>query len=335
MKNEALMLASVAVRTEQPPQVMSIPRPTRAKGQVLIRVQASGINPLDLKILAGAAAHAKHPLPAVLGIDVAGEVLEPGAGVAGLKAGDKVFGLAGGVSGMPGSLVEYAAVDADLLAIRPETIEARDAASIPLVFITAWEGLVDRAGVSGGQTVLVHGGGGGVGHVAVQLAAARGARVFATGSAKDREYIEHIGATFIDYRNDSVEAYVNRLTDGRGFDIVYDTIGGATLDASFRAVRRYGHVISCLGWGTHALAPLSFRGATYSGVFTLLPLLTGEGRAHVGDILREAAMLISQRRLIPRVDPRAFSLHSVADAYHLIEERSARGKLVVDIAESK
>ena len=97
-------------------------------------------------------------------------------------------------------------------------------------------------------------------------------------------------------------------TQGRGFDIVFDTVGGATLDASFQAVRRFGHVVSALGWGTHAPAPLSFRAASYSGVFTLLPLLTCEGRAHHGEILREATKLVAAGKIFQRLDPRHFTL---------------------------
>jgi NADPH2:quinone reductase len=121
--------------------------------------------------------------------------------------------------------------------------------------------------------VLIQGAGG-VGHVVAQLARAFGAEAFAVDSAAKREYLAALGATPIDYRAMTVEQYVAQYTGGRGFDIVYDTIGGKTLDASFHAVRRFGHVVSALGWGTHALAPLSFRAATYSGVFTLLPLLS-------------------------------------------------------------
>ena len=141
--------------------------------------------------------------------------------------------------------------------------------------------------VGAGQKVLIHGGAGGVGHIAIQIARAFGAQVFATGSVKSLPLIERLGATPIDYGRESVEDYVRQYTDGRGFDIVFDTVGGATLDASFNAVGRFGHVVSALGWGTHALAPLSFRAATYSGVFTLLPMLTSEGRAHHGEILRK------------------------------------------------
>jgi NADPH:quinone reductase-like Zn-dependent oxidoreductase len=129
-----------------------------------------------------------------------------------------------------------------------------------------------------------------------------------------------------------VETYVARHTGGAGFDIVCDTVGGAALDASFVAVRRFGHVVSCLGWGSHSLAPLSFRAATYSGVFTLLPLLSGEGRAHHGAILAEAARLVEAGKLMPQVDPRQFTLETILDAYGAMRSRTARGKLVIDIA---
>ena len=194
----------------------------------------------------------------------------------------------------------------------------REAAGLPLVLITAWEGLVDRARVRTGHKVLVHGGAGGVGHVAVQIARAFGAEVFATGSARHQAIIEDLGATFID-RHIPIEAYVAQHTAGEGFDIVYDTVGGEVLDASFRAARVYhGHVVSCLGWGQHSLAPLSFRAATYSGVFTLLPLLTGVGREHHGDILREAARLIEAGKLRPLMDARTFTFENAETAHALL-----------------
>jgi NADPH:quinone reductase-like Zn-dependent oxidoreductase len=240
--------------------------------------------------------------------------------------------MTGGVGGLQGSLARYAAVDADLLAPKPANLTMREAAALPLIFITAWEGLVDRAAVHAGQKVLIQGAGG-VGHVAIQLALAFDAEVFAVDSADKKSFIEQLGATAIDYRALSVEDYVARHTGGRGFDVVYDTVGGATLDASFDAVRRFGHVVSSLGWGTHALAPLSFRAGTYSGVFTLLPMLTGEGRAHHGEILREATRLVEAGKIVPRVDPRRFTVDAVCDAYRAIKARSSSGKIVVDIAD--
>ena len=233
---------------------------------------------------------------------------------------------------MLGSLAQFAAVDADLLAHKPANIAMRDAAALPLIFITAWEGLVDRAHVRSGQKVLVHGGAGGVGHIAVQIAKAFGADVYATGSAEQRDVITGYGAAFIDYRASTVEQYVQQYTDGEGFDIVYDTVGGATLDASFIAARRYhGHVVSCLGWGTHALAPLSFRAATYSGVFTLMPLLTGKGRAHHGEIMEQATKLIEAGKILVQVDQRRFGFDQADAAYDVIDAGGARGKLVIEI----
>jgi len=309
-----------------------IARPAPRAGEVLVRIHASGVNPLDSKIRAGAAAHARHPLPAVLGMDMAGVVEQIGPGVTAFQVGDEVYGLTGGVAGLQGSLAEYAAVDADLLAPKPVNLSMRDAAALPLIVVTAWEGLVDRAQTRPGQKVLVHGGAGGVGHVAVQIAKALGAEVFATGRAEHAEAIRGFGATPIDYTTTSLEAYVDTHTGGAGFDVVYDTVGGATLDASFKAARMYGgHVVSCLGWGTHALAPLSFRAATYSGVFTLIPMLTGQGCAQHGHILREASKLVEAGKLLPLMDPRRFDLGTALAAHQLVEAGQARGKIVVEV----
>jgi NADPH:quinone reductase-like Zn-dependent oxidoreductase len=206
----------------------------------------------------------------VLGLDMAGTIEEVGPGVSAFRRGDEVYGMVGGVAGLQGTLAEYVVADADLLALKPKSLSMREAAALPLITITAWEGIVDRAKVHGGQKVLIHAGAGGVGHVAVQLAKGLGAEVFATVSPDKRAIAERFGAIAIDYRALSPEQYVALHTNGEGFDVIYDTVGGATIDASFAAVKRYtGHVVSCLGWSTHSLAPLSFRSATYSGVFTL------------------------------------------------------------------
>ena len=310
----------------------NVETPVPGKGEVLVRVMASGVNPLDLKIRAGQAAHAKVVLPSILGIDMAGVVERVGVGAEGFQRGDEVYGMTGGVGGVQGSLSEFAVVDARLLAIKPGNLSMREAAAIPLSFITAWEGLVDRAGAGEGKTVLVQGGAGGVGHIAVQLAIARGAKVFATVSPEKKELIASYGGVAIDYKKMTVEEYVREYTGGEGFDIVFDGVGGATLDASFRAVRHYqGHVVSILGWGTHNLAPLSFRGASYSGVFTLLPLLTGKGRAHHGEIMKEATAMIEAGKLRPFMDPTRYTMDNVGDAYADMESQKAKGKVVIEI----
>ena len=329
------MQALVLQEFGKPLDLTEIATPTARDGQVLVRVHASGVNPLDLKILAGKAAHARRLLPAVPGLDLAGTVMAVGAGVDRFVPGDEVYGLTGGVGDLPGSLAEYAAVDARLLARKPARLDMRGAAALPLVAVTAWEGLVDRARVGEGMDVLVHGGAGGIGHVAIQIARARGARVFATGSGDSLRTIEALGATPIDYTTTDHGAYVADHTGGKGFDIVFDTVGGRTLDASFAAARVYtGHVVSALGWGEHSLAPLSFRGATYSGVFTLLPMLTGEGREHHGEILEQIAALADAGKLTPLVDARHFTFETIADAYSAIETGTSRGKVIVDVADA-
>ncbi|MEO3784154.1 zinc-dependent alcohol dehydrogenase family protein [Actinocorallia sp. B10E7] len=311
-----------------------IDEPAAGRGQVLVKVAASGVNPLDTKIRAGRADHARNRLPGVLGLDLAGVVAEIGPEVTGFAPGDEVYGLTGGVGDLQGSLAEYAAVDARLLARKPDSLSLREAAALPLSVITAWEALVDRAHVSAGHRVLIHGGAGGVGRVAVQISRAIGAEVFATGSSGSLEAIRRLGATPIDYTTTQVEDYVAEHTGGEGFDVVFDTVGGATLDLSFTAVRTHtGHVVSALGWGTHSLAPLSFRGAGYSGVFTLLPMLTGRGREHHGEILREAAVLADAGALKPLLDHRRFALASVVDAHALVEHGTATGKVVIDVGE--
>jgi NADPH2:quinone reductase len=326
------MQALVLNRYDGPLEMTELSRPTAGQGQVLVRIKASGLNPLDTKIRAGSAAHAKHPLPLVLGMDMAGVIETVADGVSGFKVGDEVYGLTGGVGGIQGSLAQFAAVDARLIAHKPSNLSMREAAALPLSFITSYQGIVDRANVQPGLTLLVQGGAGGVGHISVQLAKALGAQVFATASASDREVIEQYGATHIDYRGFSVEEYVKQYTQGLGFDIVADTVGGATLDASFAAVKQFGHVVSALGWGTHALAPLSFREASYSGVFTLSALLTGKHRDHYGDMLRIATRLVEEGKLIPRVDPRRFDLTTAEQGYLAITEGTAKAKIVVDIA---
>lgn len=309
---------------------VEMPAPAPAHGEVLVKICASGINPLDIKIRAGEAGHARQPLPAVLGLDMAGVIDSVGPGANFFKPGDEVFGMVGGVGGLQGTLAEFISVDAALLAPKPRILTMQQAAALPLVSITAWEGLVDRAAVHKGQKVLVHAGVGGVGYAAVQIALAFGATVFATVSQNKRRIVEDLGATAID-RHVPVEEYVAEHTGGDGFDIVYDTLGGAVLDASFLAVKHYtGHVVSCLGWGTHSLAPLSFRGATYSGVFTLFPLLTGVQRANHGHILREVSRLAERNQLKPLLAERQFGRNEIATAYDWVAE-GGKGKVVVGL----
>ncbi|QIB33679.1 zinc-dependent alcohol dehydrogenase family protein [Ancylobacter pratisalsi] len=325
------MKALVVDAANGPFRFSELEQPAASAGEVLVKIHASGVNPLDTKIRAGAAAHARHPLPGILGIDLAGVIVAVGEGVETFRVGDEVYGMTGGVAGVQGSLAEYAAVDARLIASKPGNLSMREAAALPLVVITAWEGLVDRVNVGAGQTVLVIGAAGGVGHIALQIAKARGATTFGVDRPGAADYLHSIGATPVD-RASAVAAYVAEFTGGKGFDVVYDCVGA--LDDAFQAVRRFGHVTSSLGWSTHSLAPLSFRAASYSGVFTLLPLLTGEGREAHGQILAEATRLVEAGQLVPRMDERHFSLEEAEDAHAVVRDGRANGKVVVEVVKA-
>ncbi len=332
MTHSTEMQALVLDRANGPFVLTAMPRPVPRDHEVLVRVRASGVNPLDTKIRAGNAAHARVQLPAILGLDLSGVVEAAGSRVTAFREGDEVYAMGGGIGGLQGSLATHMAVDADLLALKPKNLSMREAAAMPLSVITAWEGLVDRAHIRQGHNVLVHAGAGGVGHIAVQIALAAGAKVFATVSKEKLKIVEGYGATAINYQEQTVESYLAVHTGGEGFDIVYDTIGGSTLDDCFLAVKIYtGHVVSCLGWGTHKLAPLSFRAATYSGVFTLLPILSGANRRHHGNILRQAAALAEAGKLTPLLNPERFTLQTALEAHHAVESGKSPGKVVIDI----
>ena len=314
-------------------EAATLPEPAPGPGEVLVQTAATSVNPADYK-LRQAGPPIAPALPAVLGCDVAGRVLALGDGVEGTAPGDEVYGCVGGVRGVPGCYAEMIAADARLLAPKPASLSLREAAALPLVTITAWEGL-DRAGVREGQSVLVHGGAGGVGHVAIQLAKARGAVVSTTVSSEEKAALARdLGADHtIDYRAEPVDDYVARLTGGTGFDVVYDATGGSDIAASFQAARLNGQVVAIVSQYDANLAPMHLKGLSLHVVFMLIPMLHDVGRAEHGRILREAAVLADAGKLRPHLDPRRFDLASVADAHRHLEDGQAIGKVVIDVAD--
>ena len=190
-------------------EAAEVDAPNLKPGHLLVKIAASSVNTVDTMIRnMGKDLPLSPDTPAILGMDFAGTVEAVGDGVEGHSVGDEVYGCAGGLADLPGTLAEYIVADANLVALRPKSLSMREAAALPLVVITAYEGL-KRAGIQQGQKVLVHGGSGGVGHVAVQLAKHWGAEVFATGGGeKQMALIEKLGATAINYKTESVEDYV-------------------------------------------------------------------------------------------------------------------------------
>ena len=314
-------------------EAAELPMPAAGPGQVLVRMVATSVNPVDYKVRRHGPALGPA-MPAVLGCDVAGIVESVGPGVSGFKAGDAVYGCAGGVRGMPGALAQYIATDARLLAHAPKSIQLREAAALPLVTITAWEGLYDRAHLHAGQTVLVRGGTGGVGHIAIQLAKLRGATVHATvADARKAAIARSLGAdATIEYKSEPFADAVARLTGGRGYDVVFDATGGPALPDAFTAARLNGTVVTIVANFTADLAQMHLKGLTLHVVFMLIPMLHDIGRERHGAIMREAAALVDAGKLRPLLDPARHALAGVAEAHRQLEEGRALGKVVVDIA---
>ncbi|MDN5698407.1 MAG: zinc-dependent alcohol dehydrogenase family protein [Rubrobacter sp.] len=313
-------------------QERDVPKPETEAGHVLIRVEATSVNPVDYKLRGGSIPGVTPASPTVLHGDVAGVVEEVGEGVSGFSVGDEVYGCAGGFAGMPGgALAEYLLADADLLAHKPASLTMREAAALPLVAITAWEALISRARVSPGENVLVHGATGGVGHVAIQLASAAGAQVFTTGSSEEKlKLARDLGANAgINYREQSVEDYVSEHTGGRGFDLVFDTVGDENLVRSFEAVRPEGQVASIVTHETYDLSPLHDKSLSLHVVLMLIPLVSGEGRARHGQILSRITRMVEAGRLRPLVDEERFGLFDAADDHHRQESGEAVGKVTL------
>ena len=309
--------------------------PKPGPGQVLVKVAGSSLNPIDNKIVTiGDQLGFAPSLPAIPAMDMSGVVVEVGGGMSRFQAGDRVFGCAGGLGILPGALAEYMVVDERLIAIAPHSMDLVDAASLPLVSITAWLALFAKSQLQEDQLLLVHGGAGGVGHIAVQLGVYAGAEVYATVSGDDKgTVVESLGGTPINYKDVPVEKYVNAVTDGDGFDVVFDTVGGATLDASFAAAADGGQVISTVTRSTHDLSVMHAKSLSLHVVFMLLPMITGQGRGVHGQILGEVAQLVDSGKLAVLLDQKQFHYTEIGDAHRYWAQGEALGKISIVVDE--
>lgn len=315
-----------------PFKVADRPKPSAAEGQILIRIAATSVNTIDTMIRnMGTDLGFAPALPAILGMDFAGTVEEVGAGVSDFSIGDEVYGCAGGLADLQGALAEYIAADARLIAHKPAALSMREAAALPLVGITAYEAL-SRAGLSQGDKVLVQGGSGGVGNIAVQIAKHWGADAYATDTGQKRlQTIQSLGATPIDFKAKSTPDLVAEYTDGEGFDVVFDTVGGANLPGSFDAAKLNGHVATTLALQSVDLTSAHLKGLSIHVVFMLIPMLHDQGREAHGTILRELAKIADGGALKPVVDVQEFALEQIGDAYARLTGGEAVGKVVVSI----
>lgn len=314
-------------------QMADLPKPKVAPGHVLVRIAATSVNTVDTMIrqLGQENLPIAPDLPAVLGMDFAGTVEEVGEGVTDFARGDEIYGCAGGLSDLQGTLADYMVADARLVAHKPKSLSMREAAALPLVGITAYEGL-KRAGAAAGQKILVHGGAGGVGHVAVQLARHFGAEVYATGTGDEQlDVVTGFGATPIDFLKEKVPAYVQQHTGGAGFDVVFDSVGGQNMLNSFEAAALNGHVTTTVSMVELDLTPAHFKGLSLHVVFMLIPMLHDFKREEHGAILVDLAAIVDSGALAPLLDERRFGLADVGPAYDRLTSGKAIGKVVIEL----
>ena len=313
-----------------------MPVPQLRDDDVLVQIHAASINPLDLKIMDGKLKLVlPYRLPLILGNDLAGVVVGVGAGVRRFKAGDEVYARVD--TDRIGAFAELISISEDSVALKPKTLSMEEAASIPLVALTAWQTLIERANLRTGQKVLIHAGSGGVGTMAIQLAKHLGATVATTTSTANVDWVKGLGAdVVIDYRKDDFEAVL------RDYDVALDTLGGEVLEKSLRVLRPGGKLVSISGppdpdfakdmglpWGLRqVMRLLSHRirkGAKRHRVrYSFLFMKPS------GEQLREIGALIDSGAIRPVVD-RVFPFNSTKEALAYVEQGRARGKVIVKV----
>lgn len=301
--------------------------------QIKVKLRAAGINPVDTKIRANGVFY-DQPLPTVLGCDGAGVVVETGEGVNKFKVGDNVWFCHGGLGREQGNYAEYTVLDERWAGFMPAAFSFIEAAAAPLVLITAWGALFDRGGLQAGQSVLIHAGAGGVGHVAIQLARLKGARVFTTvNSGEKAEFVKSLGADeAIMYTQTRFADAVNDLTGGKGVDLVIDTVGPAVFKDSIAATAHFGRLITLLDPGELSLGEARMRNLLIGFELMLTPMLRDlpEARDKHVEILNQCAQWANQGLLKPHVG-KQLVLEEAAAAHRLIEAGHMSGKIVLSI----
>jgi len=337
-------MKAIVFETPGSPSVLKlqdIPAPTiQTETDVLVRLRAAGVNPIDTKLRSRGTFYPEKT-PHVLGCDGAGVVEAVGAAVQSFQVGDEVFFCNGGLGGSIGTYAEFAVVDERFLAIKPAALSFAEAAAAPLVLITAWESLYDRGRLQAGQVlskkVLILAGAGGVGHVAIQLAALQGAEVCTTVSCDTKaEFVKQLGAdSVILYKNSDVVDEVLTWTQGQGVDLAFDTVGGETFYQTIPAVKIYGDLVTILE-PDPALGNLKtarMRNLRISLELMLTPMLQGlvQEQQQQAKILQQCARLCDRNLLKIHVS-KTFPLAQAQAAHELLETGSVTGKIVLEIA---
>ncbi len=315
-------------------KLQDIPEPKLTQStQLKIKLHAAGVNPVDTKIRRNGIFY-NNDLPAVLGCDGAGVVVEAGSAVSRFKAGDEVWFCHGGLGREQGNYAEYTVIDQRWLSLMPKTLSFTEAAAAPLVLITAWGALFDRGNLQPGQTVLIHAGAGGVGHVAIQMAKLKGARVITTVSSEQKaEFVKSLGADeAVIYTKNGFADAVNQLTDGNGADLVFDTVGAEVFKESIAVTAHFGRLITLLDPGLLNLSEARFRNLLIGFELMLTPMLRDLDKArdrHI-EILQYCADWIDQKRLTIHAETQ-LPLQATSQAHELIEQGHTIGKIVLSI----
>lgn len=334
------MKAIVITRTGGPEvlELREIPDPVIQKDtEVLVKIKAAGVNPIDTKLRKGETYYPVK-IPMIPGFDGAGIIEEIGSEVRRFKVGDGVYFFNGGTGGYSGNYAEYTTVDEKYAVLKPKSITFVEVAGAPLVLITAWESLFDRGNLQEGQYVLVHSGAGGVGHVAVQLAKMKNAKICTTVSSKEKkEFVEKLGAEkVVNYKENDFVEEVLKWTDGFGVNLAIDTIGGETFFRTFSAMSFYGDLVTLLqpepkkdNWKEARIKNLRI-----SYELVLSPIFYGlqKERERQTKILEQCSKFMDEGKLIIYVS-KTFSLRDAVYAHQTIEKGSTVGKIVLVIDE--
>ncbi len=301
-------------------EIMSVPKPQLKPHQVLVRVCATSINPVDYQTRRGDYKDLVK-LPAIIGVDISGVVEAVGESVAHFQVGDEVY-YSPQLFAESGSYAEYHVADEQIVAHKPQNVSHLEAACFPLAGGTAWDCLVARGQLQVGESVLIHAGAGGVGSLAIQLAKAMGAYVFTTCSAKNQDLVKKLGADcIIDYRTEDYQSVIESETQGKGIDLVLDTIGGDTIQKSLQIIRPYGRLVTIVDLDI----PQSLL-AAWAKNLTIHFVFTSQDRSKL-DSLRQ---LIEQGQLFPIID-RVMPLSKVTQAHQLVEQGGIRGKIAIAV----
>jgi NADPH:quinone reductase len=323
-------MRAMVLREHGGPEVLrldELPAPNPGKHQLLVEVHATSVNPVDAKVRRGGGVARAFPL--VLGFDASGVVRSSSPDVEGWTVGDTVFGCPNLFG--PGANAEYVLLDARAAAKKPSTIDHPTSACLPLVSLTAWEALHERAHIQPGQTVLIHAGAGGVGHIAIQLARLHGCRVITTaGRQESIAFCRDLGADeVIDYRNTDFAARCQALTHGRGVEVVFDTVGDETFRRSIDCVAPGGQLVTILPATPGDRAPtLLYRSITVHYEFMGTRVANDLDPGRQGAILTSIARLVDRGLLHVHVGGR-YALEEVANAHRQIETGRTIGKLAV------